>query len=366
MPPPPNVDDESARVEAANRGNLVTVGVLGWEKKQQRTARLASRGRGLRSGIIRTLARATTMTTPQYDDATLAQLRSELKNFQDITKYLVPRSGDVPRLTGIEIFGGCMPLNGSVGGDHLIYVDFKRRFDLQARERQAAERGRTDVVENLRNCAHKAGVALIDVAGHRVTDAVLAAMLHQAFLVGALYELDMFGHITRRLFENLNTRFFQSSGAHKYVSLIYGEISEDATFRFLSAAQPTPVVFSRVQDRLVDVAQERSVSCPPLGMMPSWDAIDRSTTPDAGLGFKERYQLNEWQLMGAGDILVIFTDGLSEHRRGDEPYFPGVLEAALRRTKDQTARGIYDSLLEDILAFAPPTDDLSFVVIKLG
>ena len=70
--------------------------------------------------------------------------------------------------------------------------------------------------------------------------------------------------------------------------------------------------------------------------------------------------------MGAGDILVIFTDGLSEHRRGDEPYFPGVLEAALRRTKDQPARGIYDSLLEDILAFAPPTDDLSFVVIKLG
>ena len=28
-----------------------------------------------------------------------------------------------------------MSLNGSVGGDHLLYVDFKRRFDLQARER---------------------------------------------------------------------------------------------------------------------------------------------------------------------------------------------------------------------------------------
>ena len=306
------------------------------------------------------------MTSPQDDDATLAQLRSELKNFQDIAKYLVPSSGDVPRLSGIEIFGGCMPLNGSVGGDHLIYVDFKRRFDLQARERQAAERGRPEVVEHLRECASKAGVALIDVAGHRVTDAVLAAMLHQAFLVGALYELDMFGHITKRLFENLNTRFFQSSGAHKYVSLIYGEISEDATFRFLSAAQPMPVVFSRVQDRLVDVAQESSVSFPPLGMMPSWDAIDRSTTLDAGLGFKERYQINEWQLMGAGDILLIFTDGLSEHRRGDEPYFPGFLEAALRRVKDQSARGIYDTLREDILAFAPPVDDLSFVVIKLG
>ena len=52
------------------------------------------------------------MTTPAEDAATLAQLRSELKNFQDITKYLVPRSGDVPRLRGIEMFGGCTALNG--------------------------------------------------------------------------------------------------------------------------------------------------------------------------------------------------------------------------------------------------------------
>ena len=58
------------------------------------------------------------MTTPQDDAATLAQLRSELKNFQDITKYLVPRSGDVPRLTGIEMFGGCMPLRGAAHWDH--------------------------------------------------------------------------------------------------------------------------------------------------------------------------------------------------------------------------------------------------------
>ncbi|MGE0444337.1 MAG: PP2C family protein-serine/threonine phosphatase [Vicinamibacterales bacterium] len=305
------------------------------------------------------------MTTSPDDLATLAQLRSELQNFQDITKYLVPRSGDVPRLRGIEMFGGCMALTGTVGGDHLIYVDFKRRFDLAARARRAAELGRPDVVKNLERCEHMAGVALIDVAGHRATDAVLAAMLHQAFLTGALYELDMFGNITKRLFENLNTRFFQSSGAHKYVSLIYGEISEDATFRFLSAGQPTPVVFSRAMDRFVDVDKERSISFPPLGMMPSLDAIDRSTH-EAPLGFKQTYQLNEWQLMGAGDILLIHTDGLSDHRRGDDAYFPGRLEDVIRTSRDQSARGIYDAIRQDVLAFAPPTDDVSMVVIKLG
>ncbi len=302
------------------------------------------------------------MTTS--DDALLTQLRSELRNFQNITKYLVPLSGDVPKLRGIELFGGCTALNGAVGGDHLIYVDFKRRFDLQARARRAAELGRPDVVDNLGRAAHMAGVALIDVAGHRVTDAVLAAMLHQAFLVGALYELDIWGHITKRLFENLNTRFFQSSGAHKYVSLIYGEISEDATFRFLSAAQPTPVVFSRSANAFVSRGGN-AVSFPPLGMMPSWDAIDRSTTLDPGLGFKDRYELNEWQL-APDDILVLYTDGVTDHQQGDTAYFPDRLEDAVRRSKDQDARAIYDAVLQDLLAFAPPADDVSLVIVKVG
>ena len=66
---------------------------------------------------------------------------------------------------------------------------------------------------DLTRCQRMAGIAVIDVSGHRVTDALLTAMLHQAFLLGSLYELDMFGQITKRLFENLNTRFYQSSGA---------------------------------------------------------------------------------------------------------------------------------------------------------
>jgi serine phosphatase RsbU (regulator of sigma subunit) len=303
------------------------------------------------------------MTTPHYDAATFAQLLSELKNFQDIAKHLVPGPGDVPRLRGFDMFGGCTSLTESVGGDHLIYVDFKRRFDLQARTTRAAELDRPEVVENLGRCAHMAGVALIDVAGHRVTDAVLAAMLHQAFLVGALYELDMFGHITKRLFENLNTRFFNSSGAHKYLALIYGEISEEGTFHFLSAAQPVPVVFSRAQNGLVDRGQEQAVTFPPLGMMPSWNAIDRSTTTDPGLGFKSHYELNEWHLV-SGDILVLYTDGLSEHRRDDKLYFPSQLEGVLRRSQDLSAQGIYDAICEDAFSFARAVDDVSVVIIK--
>lgn len=68
----------------------------------------------------------------------------------------------------------------------MIYLDFKQRFDLEAWIAQAAEAGRLEVVENLKRCQHMAGLVVLDVSGHRITDALVAAMLHQAFLLGAI------------------------------------------------------------------------------------------------------------------------------------------------------------------------------------
>ena len=294
----------------------------------------------------------------------MIQLVDELANFEEIVKHLVPQPGDVPRLHGIDICGGTLTLHGSVGGDHLIYVDFKQRFDLELRIQQATEKGNLGVIENLRRCQKTAGIAVLDVSGHRVTDAFMAAMLHQAFLLGAIYELDIFGRVTNRLFENLNTRFYQSSSEHKFVSLIYGEISEDARFRFLSAAQPFPVVFSKKHDQFMDVSQDLCVSSPPLGMVPSLHVTDGNRTASP-LGFKDDYKMNHWVLMGAGDILLLHTDGLVEHCDADDNYYyPACLEQTLRDVKHQTAAEIFEAVRTDLLAFGKPRDDISLVVIK--
>ncbi|PYR35005.1 MAG: hypothetical protein DMF89_15965 [Acidobacteria bacterium] len=302
---------------------------------------------------------------PMHSDARdlVTQLSAELENFEEIVTYLIPKPGDVPRLDGIDVCGGTLPLNGVVGGDHLIYLDFKQRFDLETRIQQGLDEGRLDVVENLKRCQHMAGIALLDVSGHRVTDALMTAMLHQAFLLGAIYELDMFGQVTRRLFENLNSRFYQSSAPHKFTSMIYGEITEEAGFRFLSAAQPFPVVFSNAHDRFMDVSPDLCVSFPPLGMVPSLHVTDRPQTTSP-LGFKDRYQMNEWVLMGAGDILLLCTDGLAEHHHRDADYFPERLEELLRTVKHRTAADIFDAIKTDVLAFHAPSDDISFVVVK--
>lgn len=293
----------------------------------------------------------------------IEQLQGELRNFHEIVKNIMPAPGEVPSLGGIEVYGGTIPLNGTVGGDHIIYVDFKKRYDLDARIRQAAAEGRSEVVDHLRRCRHKAGIAILDVSGHHATDALLAAMMHQAFLLGSIYELDTYGNITKRLFENLNTRFYHSSSMNKFVTMIYGEISEDTTFRFLSAAHPPPIVFSNEHNRFMEVSQDFCTSFPPIGTLPSLDVIDRNTTQSV-LGFKERYQLNEWSLMGKGDILLLYTDGLLDHSNGKEPYFPVQLEQRVREVKHLSAREIYESIKAHLLSFAERIDDISFVIIK--
>jgi serine phosphatase RsbU (regulator of sigma subunit) len=89
--------------------------------------------------------------------------------------------------------------------------------------------------------------------------------------------------------------------------------------------------------------------------------IDEATTTSP-LGSEDRYTLNEWSLIGAGDILLLHTDGLAEHRHGEQEYFPARLERTVRRMKDRTARAIYAAVREDLVAFGEPADDISLVV----
>lgn len=297
------------------------------------------------------------------NEAAAPQIGEEIVNLERIARHIIPSSGDVPEIPGIDVYGRTLPFNGLIGGDHIIYLDFSKRYNLDARIERALRKGKPQVAENLARCRERAGIVVADVSGHHLTDALLALMLHQAFLLGVIYELDFSGEITTRLFENLNTRFFKSSSVSKFLTLIYGEISSDGKFRFISAAHPVPVVFSRQYNRIVDICPEMMVTFPPIGTMPSSEDIDRGTL-HAPLGYKDRYEVNEISLMGNGDILVLYTDGFSEHGGSRNPYVPGPLEEKLREVKDGSAREIFDEILSDFYSRGNPSDDVSFVVIK--
>ena len=291
------------------------------------------------------------------------QVATELKNFEDVVRYFQPSPGDVPALHGIDICAASIPFNGVIGGDHIIYLDFKKRYDLAARIRAAQKSGRVEVQHNLERRHTRAGIVLADVSGHHLTDALLAVTLHQAFLLGSIYEMDRHGRITTRLFENLNTRFYRSSSVNRFVTMIYGEISEQGAFRFVSAAHPGPVVFSREYNRIVTISPSRLKTYPPLGTIPSREDVDRKVTRSA-LGYKERYTVNEINLMGHGDVMILYTDGLAEFGEGTGSYIAGHLEGKLREVKDLPAQEICQALREHRLSLHEAEDDISFVVIK--
>ena len=292
----------------------------------------------------------------------VATLEHELANFRSMMEYVNQIPNDIS-LANFDASGETFPLNGVLGGDHIIFLDFKRRYNLDARIENALRSGRDDVARRLEGCRDRAGVLLADASGHETTDALLTAMLHQAFLTGVLYELETQGHVTAKLFDILNTRFHKSSSISKYLTMVYGEISEDGTFRFISAGHPKPLVFSSEYDRFVEIDPDRTKNFLPVGLFRSENDIDEPPT-STPVPANKSYSVNEVSLMGRGDILLLYTDGLSEHAEGEHLYAPQHLEEAIRRAKHLSPNEIVAAIREDAGRFSTPQDDTSLVVIK--
>ena len=265
-------------------------------------------------------------------------LNDELVNFEQIMKVIKTGAGALPKLHGIEITGFSLPLRGGVGGDHTIYIDFNERYDLDGRADKMVAAGRTEVADELQRLKNRAGILLADVSGHRITDAVVTTMLHQAFLLGANYELEINGHITPTLFEHLNHRFYQTTNVNKYITMVYGEISSAGRFRFILAGHPKPLIFSHALRRLFEIGPDLIEAFPPVGIFPSGPEFSEKID-DGPLGAKNDYEINTIDLLGSGDILILYTDGLAE---ADDRCFRQGLITTLRKVCDCPATQIAD------------------------
>ena len=283
----------------------------------------------------------------------------EMENLREIlgAVYAYPETFSLRR---IDIFGQTFPLKGELGGDHLIFVDFARRYDLNRRIAEAVAAGLPEIASRLEANRSRVGVLVADVAGHSMTDALLAAMLHQAFLVGVLYELAHHGHVTPELFEILSTRFYQSSNVTRYMTMIYGEIAEDGTFRFISAGHPRPIIYSAEFGRFVDLEPASIVSVHPVGLFPTEGDVDRAMggTPTAE---SPHAIVNQLCLLGGGDVLLLYTDGASERINGD---LAAALTPTIRSVASLSAREIVLALRDELDRLGAQEDDMTLVAVK--
>jgi serine phosphatase RsbU (regulator of sigma subunit) len=301
------------------------------------------------------------------EDMTKDELVDEVNHFMNVSSLALQRKEHYPRLENIDYFAAVEPYKGCVGGDHIIIVNFYH-YHIKDRIIHAREQGKDRLVDTLVKNLYKIGILIADVSGHMITDHVTVNYLDAAFRTGVAYELKHNGEITGELFEYLNTIFYnrltpEYLRSKPFITLMYGEIASNGRFRYLSAGHPPPIIFSREFDRIMQLSDDDTKSSTPLGMLPSkysayieqFGSISRT---------KEKYSANEINLLGKGDIMILYTDGLSEQNEGQLNFVESRLEQVLREVKDENARTIYTAIKKELHKYYPPDDDLAMAVIK--
>jgi len=143
--------------------------------------------------------------------------------------------------------------------------------------------------------------------------------------------------------EELNTQMYAPDRAEELISLVVVVFDTDAgTLRFASAGHPAAWLWHDKEAR-------------PL----------RSTGPLLLLDRQARYHSREIPL-DAGDLLLLYTDGLAEVRNGEQIFGEERVANALRRDPGSAPSVLCKSLLEAARDFAggPLTDDLAILAIR--
>ena len=316
-----------------------------------------------------------------------------------LRKRLMPVEGAIPQLAGIEMYGNSLPA-GQVGGDLFEYINFQQRYNIDARIARAhrlaneyleplAEgmqpRNEVDlhvqwmeskpgytaadtaqyrkakcseqlrIAENLRELYTTAGVLLVDAEGHGIIAAKIASTVHDTFHALMLSELEKNGKTTTDLIEKINLRLAQSvtarnalggstDASREIATMLYGEINLDGDFRFVNFGHPPPLVFSALYDKFVEMDKERMAQFVALGLEIPEDNPDRSKYVSLQLRKRQMdfSDVGEITLMGLGDILFLYTDGVYD---GSDEQDRREIEQIIRERKQEPVKGICDAIL---------------------
>jgi len=247
------------------------------------------------------------------------KLRRELALAAEVQRRLLPARA--PECAAVELAGFCQPARG-VGGD---YYDFFKLDD------------------------QRVGIAIADVAGKGIGAALQMSTVQatlRILLSGATHQLN--GSLSAMV-ATLNRLLLNSTGGANYVTFFYAEFDESARrLAYVNAGHNPPILF-----RADHAGDFRELSCG--GMF-------------VGMFDHCGYEQEVVQ-MQPGDVLIGFTDGLSEalNVRGEE-----FGEARIRATLAETAGLAVNEIRDEIARRAqtwgqgaPQHDDLTFVILKV-
>jgi sigma-B regulation protein RsbU (phosphoserine phosphatase) len=189
----------------------------------------------------------------------------------------------------------------------------------------------------------KLGIAIGDISGKGIPASLLMATL-RAYLRGQTVQVhpDLAAMIG-----NLNGLVFESSDSNRYATFFYGEY-DPATrvFDYVNAGHNPPMIFRGNPGEVIRL----DVGGPVLGLLPAWTFDQGQVT------------------LQPGDVLVSFTDGISEAMNGDMEEWG---EERLIATVTPACRLPLNDLIARIMAgadahtgAAPQHDDMTLVLAR--
>jgi len=294
---------------------------------------LATREMTLYSGMANQIAGALEGALLAQEAAEAARLDEELRVARDIQTSLLPAS--TPQLAGWQIAADWRSAR-LVGGDFYDFWRLPRAAGVGSWELGVSVTAPQPPAPS----PQPLGFVVADVSDKGVP-AAMFMMLSRSLMRAAALD----GSSPSVALGRANRWITRDSESAMFVTLFYGILQpETGLLRYGCAGHNPPLLFQ------------------------ADGAVRELKTPGIALGVLEDATLGEDQItLAPGDILVCYTDGLTEAINGVEEAF-GVerLVEVVASNRDQSAEELVASINGALLRFTerPPFDDLTLVVLK--
>ncbi len=183
--------------------------------------------------------------------------------------------------------------------------------------------------------------ALGDVSGKGVAAALLAAMAQGAMQVQFANNLPLTDVIT-----SLNKMLVQRSASNRFITLFCGVLDRDGHFTYINAGHNLPILARTTGE--TEMLTTKSV------LLGAFDFIE--------------YKPRQTRL-NPGDVLVIYTDGVTEAVNADNEMFSDErLEELVKQSLNLSAEQIKQRILDEVINFTsglPQGDDITLIVLKM-
>ncbi len=243
------------------------------------------------------------------------QLERDIDQARDIQKSILPEHEF--RFHNYDLYGVSLP-ERIVGGDFFDYLQASLDKDRLA-------------------------VVIGDA-----TSKGLSAAAQALYVSGALRMAVEHQTKTSTLISRINLLVNKVFKPEQFISMVYAEFtsSEKGLFTYVNAGHSTPLLLHSASDEVERLSATGHILGPFLS---------------------DKYR-SEFALMGKGDILLLYTDGVTEAANEErEMYGERRLISKLKELKDKTPKEICQLLLEEVQIYskAPEvSDDKTIVVVK--